>query len=191
MEALESGSTKPFNMKDMDAAFADGLKRATLRMAASESGLSSVLWKILPFELILRPLGEEVICREGQAQFAFVILRSDGLDIAATRIAPAARGDDGAAAIAVTGNPLGDAPAIGQSGLLVRRTKVQDRLIVGIGTDAGVPIDPRCHTTRKQGRDQRQQKQSHLHAAILTCRSESANSCSRVMAKDHSCSMAR
>jgi hypothetical protein len=32
-EALESGSAKPFKMKDMDAAFAAGLKRATARKA--------------------------------------------------------------------------------------------------------------------------------------------------------------
>ena len=33
MEALESGPAKPFKMKDMDAAFAAGLKRAPARKA--------------------------------------------------------------------------------------------------------------------------------------------------------------
>lgn len=118
--------------------------------------------KIIPIRfggLILRPGGQDIIGREGQAQSAFVILRADGLhDADAARIRPESADNGGVAAAAVMRNPFGNVAAIRQLGRFVRRAEINDGLVKRVVADAIIPSRLLACAAGEQGGDERQRE---------------------------------
>src|ERR1017187_10129836 len=128
---------------------------------------------------MLRPGGENVVGGEGQAQPAFVIA-GRGLDDAdPAGIAVKARAGDDAAAVALSGEPLRDEPAVAQLRLLVRRPEIRDGLVKRVAAHAGVPVNAMRRAAGKKNRygegQEKLQREIRVHGKNLIRAGQSAN----------------